>query len=118
MEVTNWTLTPLLRVMVSKSLRDWYIKLSHAKFAYNRFPSYDTSHSPFEVCYSLNLLTLLDLIPIPQESKVSFKAKERAKEMKKLHEQVRAWNEKVNKQYKAKENKSFTHLKFQPEDLG
>ena len=26
------------------------------------------------VCYGLNALTLIDLIPIPQESKVSFKA--------------------------------------------
>ena len=40
--------------------------------------------------YGLNPLTPIDLIPIPQESRVSFKAEARPKEMKKLHDQVRA----------------------------
>jgi len=40
--------------MVSKSLRDWNIKLVYAEFAYNRAPSYTTYHSPFEVGYGLN----------------------------------------------------------------
>ena len=76
--------------MMSKSLRGSDIKLSHVEFAYNRTPSYATSHSPSKVRYSLNPLTPLDLIPIPQESKVSFEVKERSREMKKSHEQVRA----------------------------
>ena len=82
---------------MSKSLRDWDTKLSHAEFAYNRTPFYSTSHSPFEVCYGLNPFTPLDLIHVTQESKVSFEAKERAKEIKKLHKQVRAQIEKENK---------------------
>ena len=69
-----------------KSLREWDIKLSHAEFTYNRSPSYATSHSSFEICCDLNPLTPLDLVPIPQESKVSFKAEERAKVTKKLRE--------------------------------
>jgi len=89
-EVTNHTLTTLLRGMMSKSLRDWDTKLSHAKFAYNQTPSYITFHSPFEVCYGLNPLTPLDLIPIRQEFKVSFEAKKRAKAIKKLHKKLRA----------------------------
>ena len=116
-EVTNCTLTTLLRGMVSKSLRDWDSKLPCTEFAYNRTPSYATSHSPFEVCYGLNLLTSLDLIPISQESKVSFEAEERAKAMKKLYEKVRAQIDKANEQYKAKANKNQTHLEFKLEDL-
>ena len=58
--------------MVSKSLSDWDVKLAHTEFAYNRAPSYTTSHSPFKVCYGLNALTPIDLIPILQESRVSF----------------------------------------------
>jgi len=50
---------------VSKSLRDWDVKFAHIKFAYNRAPSYATSHFPFEVFYGLNPLTPIDLIPIP-----------------------------------------------------
>ena len=64
MQVTNQTLTTWLRIMVSKNLRDWYTKLSHAKFAYSMTPSYATSYSPFEVYHCLNLLTSLRLIPI------------------------------------------------------
>ena len=46
-EVTNWTLTTLVRSLVSKSLRDWDPKLPHAEFAYNKSP-YATKHSPFK----------------------------------------------------------------------
>jgi len=102
--------------MVSKSLRDWDTSLPYAEFAYNQTPSYAASHSPFEVCYDLNPPTPLDLIPIPQESKISFEVEERAKAMKKLHEEVRARIEKVNEQHTAKANKNRTHLEFNPGD--
>jgi len=117
MEGTNQTLATLLRDMVSKILREWDTKLSHVEFAYNRTTSSATSHSPFEICYGLNPLTHLDLIPISQESNVKFEAKQRDKEMKRLHEQVRPKIEKVNEQYKYSINKNRTHLKFKPEDL-
>ena len=71
----------LLRGMASKSLRDWKTNLSHAEFACNRTYYYATSQFLFEVCCGLNPLTPLDLIPIPQESKVNFKAEEIAKDM-------------------------------------
>jgi len=63
-EVTNRTLKASLKVIVSKSLRDWNIKLAHAEFTYNRAPAYATTHSPFEVCYGLKPLTPIDLLPI------------------------------------------------------
>ena len=46
-----------------------------------------------------------------------FEAKERAKEMIKLNEKVRAHTEKVNEKCKAKANKNCTHLEFQSGDL-
>ena len=71
------------------------------------------------MCYDLNPLTSIDLIPNPQESKVSFKGEAKVGEMKKLQEQVVAQIEKVNKQYKLKANKNHTHLKFkQPDHVG
>jgi len=73
-ETTNRTLTTLLKGLVSKSLKDWYLKLPHAKFAYNRSPSYATKLSPFECVCGINPLTPLDLIPIPTESRDSFEA--------------------------------------------
>jgi len=62
------------------------------------------------VCYGLSPLTPIDLTPIPQESRVSFEAEARAKEIKKLHEQVRAQIEKVNEPYKQKANKNYPPL--------
>jgi len=48
---------------------------------------------------------------------VSFEAKERPKEMKMLHEQVRAHIENVNEQYKAKTNKNRAYIEFELGDL-
>ena len=53
-EVTNRTLGALLRGLVSKSTKDWDIKLAHAEFAYNRSPTYATNCSPFEIVYGAN----------------------------------------------------------------
>jgi len=65
MEVTNQTLIAFLISSVSKSLKDWDVKLPCANFAYNRDPSYVTKHLPFECVYE---------------------AEVRAKNTKKLHE--------------------------------
>ena len=62
-ELTNRTLTTLLRSFVSKSLRDWDLKVPHAEFAYNRSPCYATKHSPFECAYGVNPLTPSNLLP-------------------------------------------------------
>jgi len=67
--------------------------------------------------YGVNPLTPLDLIPIPNESKVSFEAETRAKEMKKLHEQIRNQIEKTNEAYKTRANKHRKALEFKPGDL-
>ena len=115
--MTNRTLTTLLKGMVSKSLSDWDAKLSYAKFAYNRTPSYVIFYSPFEVYYDLNPLTSHDHILIPQECKVSFEAKKRAKEIKKLHQQVRTQIKKVNERYRSEAYKNCTYLKFKSIDL-
>src|SRR4029079_8283196 len=104
-EVTNKTLITLLRSMVSKSLKDWDLKLPHAEFAYNRAPSYATGCSPFYTCYGVNPLSPIELIPLPLESRVSLEAETKAKEIKKLHEQIKAKIEKTNELYKAKANK-------------
>jgi len=103
--------------LVSKSLKDWDLKLPHVEFAYNRSPAYATKHSPFECVYGINPLAPLDLIPIPTELRVSFQAETGAKEMKKLHEQIRNQIEKTNEAYKAKANKHRKSLEFKPEDL-
>ena len=62
-------------------------------------------------------LTPLDLLPFPAETRVSFEAKARAKEMKKLHEQIRVQIKKTNEAYKAKADKNRKQLEFKLGDL-
>ena len=82
------------------------VRLPHPKFVYNRASVRATGCSPFEAFYRINPLTPSDLIPLPTGCKVSFEAEKRAKQMKKLHEQIRAHIEKINEAYKVKENKN------------
>ena len=42
----------------------------------------------FEACYGVNPLTPTDAVPLFIEHRVRFEAQERAKEMKKFHEQI------------------------------
>jgi len=107
----------LLRSLVGKSLKDGVLKLPHTEFAFNRCPSYAAKHSPFECVYAVNPLTPLDLLSISTEARVSFEAKTRAKEMNKLHEQIRGQIEKTNEAYKAKANKHCRQLGFKSGDL-
>nr|GEY36726.1 hypothetical protein [Tanacetum cinerariifolium] len=88
-EVTNRTIGMLLRTLVKKTMKDWDLKLSHAEFAFNRAPNYSTGKTPFEICYGVNPLTPIDLIPLSIEPKASIEAETKAKEIKRLHEQVK-----------------------------
>ena len=103
--------------MVQKNLKEWDIKLPHAEFAYNRTPTRATGCSPFEALYEINPLTPIDLIPLPTYCKVNFEAETRAKEMKRLHEQIRTHIEKVNEAYKVKANQNRKGMEFQHGDL-
>jgi hypothetical protein len=99
-EVTNRTLGTLLRGLVSKTQKDWDLKLAHAEFAYNRSPTYATNHSPFEVVYGVNPYLPLDLITMPKEELVHPDAEAKLKSMIKLHEQVQERIKAVNEVYK------------------
>ncbi|GJX33949.1 gag-pol polyprotein [Tanacetum coccineum] len=116
-EVTNRTIGMLLRTLVKKTMKDWDLKLSHAEFAFNRAPNYSTGKTPFEICYGVNPLTPIDLIPLSIEPKASIEAETKAKEIKRLHEQVKSRIEKANEMYKAKANKNCKHSTFSPGDL-
>jgi hypothetical protein len=99
-EVTNRTLGTLLRGLVSKTQKDWDLKLAHAEFAYNRSPTYATGHSPFEVVYGMNPYLPLDLVVFPKEELVHKDAEAKLKSMVKLHEQVKERIQAVNEAYR------------------
>ncbi|XP_071707878.1 uncharacterized protein [Rutidosis leptorrhynchoides] len=109
-EVTNRTVGMLLRTLVKKNLKEWDLKHAHAEFAFNRAPNYSTGKSPFQICYGANPLTPIDLVSFAIEPKASVEAEAKAKEMKKLYEQVKAKIEKTNQQYKEKIAYARRHL--------
>ena len=116
-EVTNGTLSTLLRGLMSKNFKEWDLKLPHTKFAYKRALTYATSDYPFETCYRANSLTPIELLPLLIEHRVSFEAHERTNEMKKLLEQIHAQIEKVSASYKARANKHRKTMAINSGDL-
>ncbi|XP_074305693.1 uncharacterized protein LOC141640914 [Silene latifolia] len=116
-EVTNRILGTILQGLVSKTQKDLDLKLAHAEFAYNRSPTFATTHSPLEVVYELNPYLPLDLIPLPKGELVHKDAKSKLKAMIKLHEQVRDRIMSVNEVYKKKLNKQRRQKLFEPGDL-
>ena len=65
----------------------------------------------------INPLTPLELTTLPLESRVSHEVEERAREMKKLHQQIRAKIKKTNEMFKARAKKHCKGLTFKPRDL-
>jgi hypothetical protein len=112
-EVVNRSLGNLLRSFVGKNIRQWDLLLAQAEFAYNRSPSQTTGHSPFESMYGLNLIGPLELAPLQVTKQFSENAEERAKEIKKLHEQIQERILKQNEKYSKQANKHQKTSSFQ-----
>ena len=91
--------------------------LPQIEFAYNRPLHQIIGMSPFEVVYGVNLISPLDLLPYPTKKQFSGDANERVKEIKKLHELVRASIEKQNERYVRAKNKHRKHVEFNVRDL-
>jgi len=68
--------------------------LSFIEFAYNRSVHSTTDYSPFEIVYSFNLLTPLDLIHLLVDEIVSLDGNQKAQVMKDLHAKIRQQIEK------------------------
>ena len=73
--------------------------------------------SPFEVVYGANPAGPLDLIPHSTTKQFSGDADERAKQIKKLHEGVKATIEKQNERYMQAANKHRKLVEFNAGDL-
>jgi len=107
----------MLRCFISGNPRAWENLLPHIEFAYNRVVNSTTSHSPFEVVYGFNPLTLLDLLPISVLDDVLCKdGLEKASFIKELHKHIKLQIEKKVGKYAEKANKRRKALIFQPGD--
>ena len=63
--------------------------MTQVEFAYNNSTNQDTGKCPFEVAYGTRPNSPLDLTPSADKHQFSADAESRAKEIEKLHEQVR-----------------------------
>jgi len=80
----------LLRVLLKGNHKSWDEYLPHIEFSYNRVVHSTTKLSPFEVVYGFNLLTPLEILPLP--TSFNFFHKEwvsKSKFIKDFHEKVR-----------------------------
>ena len=102
---------------MGKNIRQWDLLLAQAEFAYNQSPSQTTGHSPFEAVYSLNPIKPLELAPLPVTKHFSGDAEERAKEIKKLHEQIQGSILKKNEKYSKQVNKHRKPTAFKEGDF-
>ena len=73
-EVTNRTLSTLLCVLIKKNMKEWEECLAIAEYAYNRAIHLTTGKSPFEVVYGFNLLSPLDILPLPLQERINMDA--------------------------------------------
>ena len=88
-EVTNRTLSALLRALIKKNIKEREECLPIAEFAYNRARHSTTGKSPFEVIYSFNPLSPLDILPLPLQERINLDASARVTHLKKVHEDTR-----------------------------
>ena len=68
--------------------------MSFIEFVYNCSVHSTTNYSPFEIVYGFNILTSLDLIPLPMNERVSLDGTQKTQVVKDLHVKIRQQIEK------------------------
>ena len=91
--------------------------MTQVEFAYNNSTNQATGKCPFEVAYETRPHSPLDLTPSSDKHQFSADVESRAKEIKKLHEQVRQQIIKQNSRYKTNRDKRRRQQIFKVGDL-
>lgn len=110
------TLSTLLRAVISKNIKTWKDCLPHVEFTYNRTIHSATNFLPFEIVYSFNPLTPLDLSPLPVSKHMNLDGKKKAEFVKQIHERTRLNIKKRMEQYIKQANKGRHKQVFEPGD--
>ena len=71
--------------MIKGNLKLWEDCIPFVEFAYNHSGYSSFGFSPFEIIYGFNLLTPLDLVPLPIDEIANLDGKKKVQLVKKLH---------------------------------
>ena len=95
------------------NVKQWDLILPQIEFAYNRSMHRSVGKSPFEVVYGLQPIGPIELAPHLTIQQFSGDAEVRAKEIKKLHEEVRLKIENKNGKYVEQAYRRRKYVEFE-----
>ena len=100
-----------------ENARAWDQKLSQGEFAHNHAINRSTGFSPFQVVYSVIPHGPLDLLPLPNKTRVQGKAEDFVHHLQETHKQVHANLLKSTAKYKAAADKKRRLVEFEVGDF-
>ncbi|PKI57325.1 hypothetical protein CRG98_022270, partial [Punica granatum] len=116
-EVVNRSLGNLLRGSVGEHVKSWDHKLSQTEFAHNHAVNRSTGFSAFQVVYFVTPKGPLDLLPVPDKTRVHGKAIDFIHRLQEIHEAVHNNLEKAARKYKTVADRRRRHLDFEVGDF-
>nr|GEU69428.1 reverse transcriptase domain-containing protein [Tanacetum cinerariifolium] len=81
----NLTSNRDVKFFIGENAKQWDLILPQAEFAYNRSVNRTIGKSPFEIVYGWNLITPLDLVPVPKMGWFSEEGVDQSEQIKELH---------------------------------
>ncbi|EOY16837.1 Uncharacterized protein TCM_035725 [Theobroma cacao] len=115
-EVVNRSLGNMLRCLIQNNPKTWDLVIPQAEFAYNNSVNRSIKKTPFEVAYGLKPQHVLDLVPLPQEARVSNEGELFADHIRKIHEEVKAALKASNAEYSFTANQHRRKQEFEEGD--
>ncbi|KAI9191530.1 hypothetical protein LWI28_009631 [Acer negundo] len=116
-DVVNRALGDLLRCLVGDNVRSWDLKLSQAEFAHNHAINRSSGFILFQVVYFLVPRRPLDLLPLPNKTRIHGKAEDFVQGLRGVHQQVQENLSQSSEKYKLAADKKRRHLEFKVVDF-
>ncbi|EOX94046.1 Uncharacterized protein TCM_003129 [Theobroma cacao] len=106
----------MLRCLIQNNPKTWDLVIPQAEFAYNNSVNRSIKKTPFEAAYGLKPQHVLDLVPLPQEARVSNEGELFADHIRKIHEEVKAALKASNAEYSFTANQHRRKQEFEEGD--
>ncbi|KAH7567997.1 hypothetical protein JRO89_XS07G0210700 [Xanthoceras sorbifolium] len=107
----------LQECLVGKYVKSWDSVLPQAEFAYNNSMNRSIKKTPFEAAYGLKPQTVFDLVPLPQDTRVSDEGEAFAEHIRAIHEEVQVAIKASNESYAAAANQHRKVQEFKEGDM-